>query len=92
MNGTLKPLPGCTRCGQPSTHTDVLGLQWCEEHEYRGKLINWGSVHNWSDLQCAPYAIGPGQYCWHVAITIGNDDFIGLAAATTEMLDEQEVA
>jgi hypothetical protein len=81
-----------TGCTESSAMKDALGLTWCEAHEYRGKLINWGAKHNWPNLQFTPYAIGPGNYCWAIAAMLGNDDFIGLAAAYVELLDEQGVA
>jgi hypothetical protein len=80
-------------CMESSVMKDALGLTWCEEHSYRGRLINWGAQHGWPELRCPhPYRIGPGDYCWAMAVKSGTDDFIGLAVATTELLDEQEVA
>lgn len=88
----------CYRCRAPKAMEDVLGMTWCESHAYRGNLINWLARHGWSGLQCPPghpypaFSIGPGTYCAAMAVITGTDDFIGLAVATTEMLDEQEVA
>lgn len=79
-------------CDQDRSMKDALGMTWCDIHAYRGNLINWGATHNWPNLQFTPYAIGPGDYCWAIAAKLGNDDFIGLAAAYVELLDEQEVA
>lgn len=88
----------CYRCRAPKVMEDALGMTWCENHAYRGNLINWLARHGWTGLQCPPghpypaYSIGPDAYCAAMAVILGTDDFIGLAVATTEMLDEQEVA
>jgi hypothetical protein len=71
----------CCYCGTDKTWTDRYGLPWCDEHKHRGKLLNWGLQHQWLDLKCWPYAIGPGEWSWYIAAVAGLDELIWMALA-----------
>lgn len=77
----------CALCDVRTDRIDALGFSWCEEHSFRGDLIDKGPAHNWQEIHCEPYAIGPGKACWAMAATAGNDDFIYIALGYIEWLE-----
>lgn len=72
----------CALCSDAFSMVDTSGYQWCEKHQNRGELLDWGSAHSYPDLQCPPYAIGPGRSCWVAAMTLGINDFVSVALAS----------
>ncbi len=49
-------------------YADVLGNHWCEDHWYRGKVINWGKKHGWPVLNLQNGVVG-GDIEEHVDFT-----------------------
>jgi hypothetical protein len=81
----------CCYCGKDRTMTDQYSLPWCEEHKPRGRLLNWGWHHRFPNLECKPFAIGAGEFCWYVAIVAGTNDLIRAAFAALPHLETVSV-
>ncbi len=82
----------CAYCPAKAVMTDALGFKWCESHRFRGDLINVGAKYGYPDLQCFPYAIGAGEYCWGAAATIGSDELIQMALAVAQRMESPSVS
>ena len=77
----------CSNCAAFAITTDALGYAWREAHAYRAQVSAWGKEHHFPDLKCFPFAIGPGEYCWKIAVGVGKDGFLYMALAAIEDLD-----
>jgi len=80
----------CARCAEFASITDVLGYAWCVTHAYRAEVSAWGKAHHFPDLKCFPFAIGPGEYLWKIAVGVGKDDFLYMALAAIEDRENNE--
>lgn len=76
----------CAICSNVSVVRDVLEFNWCEAHRFRADISAWGQQHDYPELPCWPYAIGPDRECWQMALAAGNDDFLQMALAAIEDL------
>lgn len=74
----------CALCQDTAIMTDTAGYKWCVRHKDRGVLLNYGSAHDYPNLQCHPYAIGPGRYCWIAVATIGTATLVNAALVAME--------
>lgn len=93
--------PACAACGMPPMVTDAFAIFWCQTHAYRAEVSAWGKRNGYPHFPCPkgqcgqeyfrPYAIGPGEYCWHMAL-IGTDDFMRSAHAEMKRREREEVA
>ncbi len=81
----------CCYCAKEKVETSRYGLPWCEDHKPRGRLLNWGASHRFPALQCKPFAIGAGGFCWYVAVVAGTNDLIRAAFAALAHLETVSV-
>ena len=78
-------------CVEEAVMVDAVGYGWCEEHKYKGQLVNWLFCHNWMALDCEPYAIAPGKPWAMMQIIMGTETYIWTAIAYTEYLEAEWV-
>lgn len=80
----------CIRCEKLThLHADALGHLWCDECEEKYQLIQWGIAHDFSPLECPPYAIADGYEYWMIVVLIGMDDFVHTALQTVLDLERK---
>lgn len=79
----------CVHCLEKASVIDRYNLPWCEGCDHRRRAWEWGVTHGYPDLRLPYPAIGPGVYCWQIAMMLGSDDMIGLILAYIEYLDEE---
>ena len=80
----------CVCCGDKPSTKGSIETFWCEQHAYRGKLLDWGAKNRYPELQNIPYAVAPGPLSWMLVSVFGNEDLVWLAISLTEYLDEQK--
>jgi hypothetical protein len=78
----------CSFCLNKVAMTDVLNFKWCNDHSYRGEMINKGAALGYPDLACSPFAIGSGKHCWAIAATAGREEMIHAVLAAIDYLEE----
>lgn len=64
-------------CDKAVTVQDYHNNLYCEKHQYRAEMMNWGHENNYPSVSCEPlafFAIGAGEYCWRMAVLLGPED------------------
>lgn len=78
----------CAICTTPLASIDGLDIPWCEEHRYRGDLINNGIAREWCAVEAPGYHLAEGVSYWCITALQGNDERVGLLLAALS-IDEQ---
>ena len=86
---------------QVRLYRDALENYWCEGHKHLGKVIDWGSRHNWPLLNLKDGTVGinsdevavlpAGAYWWQKCLVVNRNPEIGyLAEGVIDFLDSQQ--
>lgn len=85
---------GCeTKDLKERMYCDPSGFYWCEEHKYRGRLLNWAEKHGYPAIEYAGtdqrYAIGNDEELWKVAVRVGSEDMVWSALIEVMGIDDE---
>jgi hypothetical protein len=78
----------CAICTSPTASVDALDIPWCEEHSYRGELVNIGMARQWCAVDAPGYSLAEGVSYWCITALQGDEECVGLLLAALS-IDEQ---
>jgi hypothetical protein len=76
-------------CTEEPVVIDVVGFQWCPEHEHKGRVINWLAAHNWPELRIGYPVVEGDKWCAVNQVLFASEDWIWTVWAYIEYLESE---